>query len=164
MTMPTMPFWSFGSALRRSTALSPSTSCFRLVNTAIDPERCQKSWRTAWRKLTQTAGVKGFRFHDCRHHAITELAESQASDATIMALAGHVSRKMLEHYSHVRQEAKRDAVNVLSAKRPKKKPTIGGYDTNNDTNHIQDGQVQPYVVEEMVGTRRLELLTSTVSR
>jgi len=79
------------------------------------------------------AGVKGFRFHDCRHHAITELAESQASDATIMALAGHVSRKMLE-------EAKRDAVNVLSAKRPKK-PTIGGYDTNNDINPILDGQV-----------------------
>jgi len=130
----------------------------------IDPERCQKSWRTAWRKLTQVAGVKGFRFHDCRHHAITELAESQASDATIMALAGHVSRKMLEHYSHVRQEAKRDAVNVLSAKRPKKKPTIGGYDTNNDTNPLLDEQVPPYVVEEMVGTRRLELLTSTVSR
>jgi integrase len=129
----------------------------------IDPERCQKSWRTAWRKLTQAAGVKGFRFHDCRHHAITELAESQASDATIMALAGHVSRKMLEHYSHVRQEAKRDAVNVLSAKRPMK-PTIGGYDTNNDTNPILDGQVQPYIVEKMVGTRRLELLTSTVSR
>ena len=52
----------------------------------IDPERSQKSWRTAWRKLTLAAGVKGFRFHDCRHRAITELAESQASDATIMAL------------------------------------------------------------------------------
>ena len=72
----------------------------------------------------QAAGLQGFRFHDCRHHAITELAESQASDCTIMALAGHVSRKMLEHYSHVRQEAKREAVNVLSAKRPSK-PTIG---------------------------------------
>jgi len=129
----------------------------------IDPERSQKSWRTAWRKLTQAAGLKGFRFHDCRHHAITELAESQASDATIMALAGHVSRKMLEHYSHVRQEAKRDAVNVLSAKRPTK-PTIQGYDTNNDTKPILSEQVPPYVVGNMVGTRRLELLTSTVSR
>ena len=128
-----------------------------------DPERGQKSWRTAWRKLTPAAGLKGFRFHDCRHHAITELAESQASDATIMALAGHVSRKMLEHYSHVRQEAKRDAVNVLSAKRPSK-PTIQGYDTNNDTNHPLPEQVSPYVVGKMVGTRRLELLTSTVSR
>jgi len=49
--------------------------------------------------LTAAAGIKGFRFHDCRHHAITELAESQASDSTIMALAGHVSRKMFEHYS-----------------------------------------------------------------
>src|SRR5271170_7238357 len=163
MTMPTMPFWSFGSALRRSTALSPSTSCFRLVNTAIDPERCQKSWRTAWRKLTAVAGVKGFRFHDCRHHAITEMAESQASDATIMALAGHVSRKMLEHYSHVRQEAKRDAVNVLSAKRPSA-PTIQGYDTKNDTNRNLPEKMPSYVIEGMVGTRRLELLTSTVSR
>jgi len=129
----------------------------------IDPERNQKSWRTAWRKSTAAAGIKGFRFHDCRHHAITELAESQASDSTIMALAGHVSRKMLEHYSHVRQEAKREAVNVLSAKRPIM-PTIEGYDTNNDTNQEERGSVEPYVTENMVGTRRLELLTSTVSR
>ncbi|WP_414633399.1 tyrosine-type recombinase/integrase [Acidisarcina polymorpha] len=129
----------------------------------IDPKRCQKSWRTAWRKLTASAGLKGFRFHDCRHHAITELAESQASDATIMALAGHVSRKMLEHYSHVRQEAKREAVNVLSAKCPRR-PTTEGYDTNNDTKYMLSGEVSSYVVENMVGTRRLELLTSTVSR
>jgi len=129
----------------------------------INPERCQKSWRTAWRKLTKVAGLQGFRFHDCRHHAITELAESQASDATIMALAGHVSRKMLEHYSHVRQEAKREAVNTLSAKRPSK-PKTDGYDTNRDTKSVQTGEVPPYLVENMVGTRRLELLTSTVSR
>ena len=129
----------------------------------IDPQRCQKSWRTAWRKLTKAAGLQGFRFHDCRHHAITELAESQASDATIMALAGHVSRKMLEHYSHVRQEAKREAVNVLSAKRSNKQ-TKNGYDTNRDTKPLPPEQVSPHVIEGMVGTRRLELLTSTVSR
>src|SRR5271154_4583074 len=163
MTMPTMPFWSFGSALRRSTALSPSTSCFRLVNTAIDPERCQKSWRTAWRKLTAVAGVKGFRFHDCRHHAITEMAESQASDSTIMALAGHVSRKMLEHYSHVRQEAKRDAVSVLSASRPCR-PRMRGYDTNNDTKAAFGGRKPVYLVEKMVGTTGFEPATSPTPR
>ena len=70
---------------------------------------------------------------------------------------------MLEHYSHVRQEAKRDAVCVLSAKRSKK-PTKAGYDTNNDTKPAPGEQVPDYVVENMVGTRRLELLTSTVSR
>ena len=129
----------------------------------IDPERHQKSWRTAWRKLTKAAGLQGFLFHDCRHHAITELAESQASDSTIMALAGHVSRKMLEHYSHVRQEAKREAVNVLSAKRPNK-PAIGGYDTNRDTKPVMQEQVPSYVIENMVGTSGFEPLTSTVSR
>lgn len=30
-----------------------------------------------------------------------------------MAIAGHVSREMLEHYSHIRQEAKRKAVAEL---------------------------------------------------
>jgi integrase len=71
--------------------------------------------------------LAGFRFHDLRHHAVTELAESQASDQTIMAIAGHVSPRMLAHYSHVRMEAKRKALDVLAS-------TTKGYDTNSDTN------------------------------
>jgi len=88
------------------------------------------SWRTAWRNLTRqitcpACGTKqqpakscanekcgvaieelksplsGLRFHDLRHHAITELAESQASDSTIMAIAGHVSTKMLQQLGGV---------------------------------------------------------------
>jgi len=47
---------------------------------------------------------------------ITELAESQASDSTVMAIAGHVSPKMLAHYSHVRLQAKRTALDSLSTK------------------------------------------------
>jgi hypothetical protein len=39
-----------------------------------------------------------------RHTFVSRLAESQASDATIMALAGHLSRKMMERYSHTRME------------------------------------------------------------
>jgi hypothetical protein len=57
--------------------------------------------------------LKGFRFHDLRHQAITELAEAKASDATLQALAGHLSRKMMEHYSHIRMEAKKAAVATL---------------------------------------------------
>ena len=60
--------------------------------------------------------LAGLRFHDLRHHAITELAESQVSDQTIMAIAGHVSQKMLARYSHVRTEARRQAVAALSAR------------------------------------------------
>ena len=54
------------------------------------------------------------RFHDLRHTFISRLAESQCSDSTVMALAGHVSRKMMERYSHIRNEAKRQAVENLS--------------------------------------------------
>ncbi len=59
--------------------------------------------------------MKGFRFHDLRHTAITELAEAGTSDAALMAIAGHLTREMLEHYSHVRMEAKRSAVEKLSS-------------------------------------------------
>jgi integrase len=84
------------------------------VSVMPDPTRPMTTWRTAWRNLTKQAGLPGLRFHDLRHHAITELAESSASDQTIMAIAGHVSTKMLSHYSHVRLEAKRDALDALS--------------------------------------------------
>jgi len=58
--------------------------------------------------------VPGLRFHDLRHTAITKLAESLTSEQTIMSIAGHVSRRMLEHYSHIRMEAKRAAVEAIS--------------------------------------------------
>src|SRR5271163_4748998 len=86
----------------------------------------------------------GLRFHDLRHHAITELAESQASDQTIMAIAGHVSPRMLARYSHVRLEAKKNALDALSRLEPYRHPSQAeapnsmgkrvGYDTNHVTN------------------------------
>ena len=75
-----------------------------------------KSWRSAWRQITKAAGIPGLRFHDLRHRAITELAESQASDQTIMSAAGHVSPKMsavLLSSSHG-GEAAQEALDALS--------------------------------------------------
>jgi hypothetical protein len=88
----------------------------RVSGKTYDPTQppSQWAWRKAWRKLTEAAGLKELRLHDLRHHAITRLAESNAaSEETIMAIAGHVSREMLQHYSHIRQEAKRKAVTAL---------------------------------------------------
>jgi len=95
----------------------------------FDPTRNVKSWRSAWRTLTKKAGLSGLRFHDLRHCAITQLAENGASDSTIMAIAGHVSRRMLERYSHVRMEAKRKAMEALAVS-----TRTAGYDTSHDTN------------------------------
>ena len=55
------------------------------------------------------------RIHDLRHHFISALAQTQTPDATIQAFRGHLSRKMLDHYSHVRVEAKRRAVELLDS-------------------------------------------------
>ena len=101
-------------------------------NGRFDPTTPQRSWRSAWRSLRKAAGIPALRFHDLRHHAITELAESQASDATIMAIAGHVSRQMLEHYSHIRLDLKRKALDTL-ATRGSSEGKLDSYDTNYDT-------------------------------
>jgi integrase len=80
----------------------------------IDPTRPTKGWRTAWRQALKRAGFH-CRFHDLRVTCITKLAESQASDMTIMSIAGHVSRRMLEHYSRIRTDAKRVALEAIVA-------------------------------------------------
>jgi integrase len=153
-------------------------------NGNVNPLKPQETWRTAWRKLTRTiqcptcgqlqnpgetcrnknchadirkvrSSIAGLRFHDLRHHAITELAESQTSEQTIMAIAGHVSQKMLAHYSHVRLEAKRTALEALGG---------GGkndsYGTKNDTKAVPATSSNPQVVERNgrpVGTRTPDL-------
>jgi integrase len=136
-----------------------------------DPTKPMSGWRTAWRKLTRAiqcpacgqlqqpaetchseecradiralrSPLYGLRFHDLRHHCITELAESQTSDQTIMSIAGHVSLKMLARYSHVRMNAKRKALDGLSGG-----GSTGGYGTNNDTNSPAQPKGQPQVID-----------------
>jgi integrase len=79
----------------------------------IIPTEPMHRWKVAWESARKVANV-ACRFHDLRHTFISRLAESQASDSTVMALAGHVSRAMMERYSHIRLEAKRKAVDNLS--------------------------------------------------
>ena len=70
------------------------------------------SFKTAWNRVRREAKVKA-RFHDLRHTLITKLAESGAGDETIMGIAGHVSRRMLSRYAHIRTEAKRKALESI---------------------------------------------------
>jgi integrase len=79
----------------------------------VDPTRPTNGWRTAWEKSRKRAEIK-LRFHDLRVTCITKLAEGQASDQTITAIAGHVSQRMLEHYSRIRMDAKRRALDALA--------------------------------------------------
>jgi len=53
-------------------------------------------------------------FRGARTGGLTKLAESQASDMTIMSIAGHVNKRMLEHYIRIRVEAKRAALDAIA--------------------------------------------------
>lgn len=84
--------------------------------TPKDPTRPVTTLKTAWANVRANANVKG-RWHDNRHTLITDLAESGAGDQTIMDIAGHVSKQMLKHYSHIRMEAKRRALESIVSKK-----------------------------------------------
>jgi integrase len=77
-----------------------------------DPERPIGSWKVAWTACRKAAKVN-CRLHDLRHTFVSRLGEGQVSDSTLTALSGWMSRKMLERYSHTRNEAKRRAVELL---------------------------------------------------
>jgi hypothetical protein len=72
-----------------------------------------------------------------------------------MSIAGHVSRKMLEHYSHIRLNAKRTALDGLSMGR-------AGYDTNNDTNREKGLEEIPQVTENLVELVGIEPTASSL--
>jgi integrase len=72
-------------------------------------------WDTAWRALRDAAGLPGLRFHDLRHTVVTRLLEAGEPDHVVESITGHLSRRMLEHYSHIRLSAKKAALDRLDA-------------------------------------------------
>ena len=161
----------FGSDLQPDWYVFPSSEGY----SKPDPTKPMSGWRSAWRSLTRAvncpacgelqnpspiccnsecaidiekvkSSTAGLRFHDLRHHAITELAESQASDRTVMSIAGHVSQRMLAHYSHVRIEAKRKALDALAVG-----VKAEGYDTKSDTKPVQSAILSSQRIEKNGG-------------
>lgn len=80
---------------------------------AVDLTRPLGQWKKAWRDALHAAGVR-YRWHDCRHSFVSRLASNPTiSESTLKALSGHVSKRMLEHYSHVHAGAKQAALQSL---------------------------------------------------
>jgi integrase len=73
-----------------------------------DPSRHVTEVKTAWTKARKSAKLS-CRLHDLRHTYATQLAENGVPESTMLALMGHMSRAMLERYSHIRLAAKRTA-------------------------------------------------------
>jgi integrase len=88
----------------------------------VFPDEPIGSWKGSWNRAKKAAKVE-CRWHDLRHTFVSRVAESQASDGTIQSLAGWMSPKMIERYSHVRNEAKRRAISVFDVDQTSGVPT-----------------------------------------
>jgi hypothetical protein len=62
-----------------------------------NPEKPIGSWKAAWGACRKLAEVE-YRLHDLRHTFVSRLGVAQTADQTVMALACHMSRMMMERY------------------------------------------------------------------
>ncbi|MGB5178318.1 MAG: tyrosine-type recombinase/integrase, partial [Gammaproteobacteria bacterium] len=69
-----------------------------------DKIRRPYEFRPAWHRVLKKAGIKGLRFHDLRHEAVSRLVEAGLGDQEVAAISGHKSMQMLKRYTHLRAE------------------------------------------------------------
>lgn len=98
---------------------------YRIHRNRYDVTRPMRSWRAAFRQMCKQANLK-ISYYCLRHHAISKILELPISDKMAEALAGHIGRKMLERYSHVRIQAKWAVVRKLEKIAPSYAPKRKG--------------------------------------
>jgi integrase len=109
--------------------LQPNWYVFPFSNRTrpIDGTKPVTSLKTAWETVREDAGVN-CRLHDLRHTFCTKLAEAGVPETTMLDMMGHVSPSMLRRYSHIRAQARRNAIAALEGRVsfgvPTKVPTI----------------------------------------
>ncbi|MDA1075480.1 MAG: site-specific integrase [Proteobacteria bacterium] len=69
-----------------------------------DGQRRPYEFRPAWHRMLASLGIKGLRFHDLRHEAVSRLVEAGLGDQEVAAISGHKSMQMLRRYTHLRAE------------------------------------------------------------
>jgi integrase len=91
----------------------------KAVPYSVDPSVPISSFKVAWTRVRKKAGVE-CRWHDARHSFLSAMGEKgKVSDRTMMALAGHMSKRMLERYSHIGNTVKREAISAAFGTEPK---------------------------------------------
>ena len=109
-----------------------------------DPNQHQQYWDTAWHSLTcavrcptcstlqpptekcrnencradmkdRKSPTHGLRFHDLRHTFISHMVERGVPLGVIQTFVGHMSARMVRHYTHVCSGAARKAVELLDS-------------------------------------------------
>jgi len=66
-------------------------------------KRPLRDFRTSFRTAMSEAGVSGFRFHDLRHCAATNLRRAGIDTTTAMQIVGHTYPQMWKRYNHIQE-------------------------------------------------------------
>jgi integrase len=80
-----------------------------------DKRRRPYVFKPAWFKALRKAKIKGLKFHDLRHEAVSRLVEGGLTDQEVASISGHKSMQMLKRYTHLRTEdlvAKLDRIGI----------------------------------------------------
>lgn len=100
------------SGIRQKRARGKGWDC--RSRTSLRSVTANEGLRTAWRKLTEKAGLRGLRGHDLRHNWVTGHAEIGTPQSVLEAQAGHLSKRMSDRYKHISEKAGRKASEELS--------------------------------------------------
>jgi len=73
--------------------------------------------KTSWRRLLERAGLKGFRWHDFRHHFASWCVMSGIDLYTVQQFLGHGSSQMTQRYAHLAPEHGQAAIAKLAQRR-----------------------------------------------
>jgi hypothetical protein len=68
-----------------------------------------------WKKSGENNRIENPRWHHLRHSSVSRIAAAGTTDQTLQAVAGWMSPKMIQKYSHVRAAAMRKAVSVFDS-------------------------------------------------
>jgi integrase len=111
---PIDPEWYVFPNMNRTLPADPTAPCLSL----------KKAWNTV-----RTSAKVDCRLHDLRHSFCTKMAEAGVPESTMLDMMGHVSAAMLKRYSHIRAQARRDAIAALETRQssivvPKVSPKV----------------------------------------
>ena len=95
------------AALRPGLPAQPQALIFGSKRRPEVPYHFEPVWTTALR----AAQVKNFRFHDCRHHCASKMAQNGASLLEIADILGHRQLSVTRRYSHLTTQHKAKLIN-----------------------------------------------------
>lgn len=73
------------------------------------------NFRKSFAAVCAEAGIENFKFHDCRHTALTRMIESGLPPMQVMVLSGHTQMQTFKRYINANDQTAQRAASALDA-------------------------------------------------